>query len=103
MGYEQERIENLIDQNVSELFHENTKQRRSDFQFIQRIISAMINPTFRSITTTSYKHYYSGHKIMLPTSFPKAKKSFDRTVLSRRSRRVYSKKPLNILDIAKIM
>jgi SagB-type dehydrogenase family enzyme len=103
MDSEQKNIENLIDRNISELFHENTKQRRSDFQFIQRIISTMIDPTFKSITAQSYKHYSSGRKIMLSPSFPKAIKSFDRTLLSRRSVRTFSNKPLSILEVSKVI
>jgi SagB-type dehydrogenase family enzyme len=88
---------------VSELFHENTKQRRSDARFIERIVAAAFDPTVQSVMGPSHKLYRNAKVFALPTRLPKAKQTFDDAVLSRRSSREFGKDPLPLNVAAKLL
>src|SRR5712692_314718 len=87
---------------VSELFHENSKQFRSDYRVAERIIAMTANPLMLRMAA-AYKRYPSARKIVLPPDLPRAKTGFDEAVLSRRSSRDFSGKPISFLEAAKLL
>jgi SagB-type dehydrogenase family enzyme len=87
---------------VSELFHENSKQYRSDYRVVERIIAMTANPIM-SRMAVARKCYPSARKIVLPRDLPKANMSFDEAVLSRRSSRDFGGQPISLLEAAKLL
>lgn len=88
---------------VSELFHENTKQHRSDARFIERILAATFDPGVQSIMAPTHKRYAGAKRLALPERFPKSKLAFDDAVLGRRSVREFGKAPLSLAAVAKLL
>lgn len=88
---------------ASELFHENSKQRRSDLAFVERIVTASASPYLHQMLTSSRKRYPSATQISLPAEFPPSKLSFDKAVTTRRSNRMFSRKPLELGQVAKLL
>jgi SagB-type dehydrogenase family enzyme len=88
---------------VSELFHENSKQRRSDLGFIERIVSATVNPVLRRMLATAQKSYPAARRIRLPATFPPSLLDFDEVVLTRRSAREFTGAPLELGEVAKLL
>jgi SagB-type dehydrogenase family enzyme len=89
---------------VSELFHENSKQHRSDARFIERILAANFDPGVQTLMAPTHKRYGRDVKrTVLPTSFPKSKLPFDEAVLTRRSEREFGKVPLSFAEVAKLL
>lgn len=91
------------DEYVSELFHENTKQHRSDERFIERVFAANYDAAFRRIISPTYKVYPGARRIALPRTFRKSKRGFDDALLGRRSRRDFDKAPLGFQAAAKLL
>jgi SagB-type dehydrogenase family enzyme len=98
-----ELTDTLDESAVSELFHENTKQHRSDLRFVERIVAASVNPLLHRMMTTAHKSYSSALKNGLPKDFPKASMSFEDVILSRRSSRDFSGEPLSFSEVAKLL
>ena len=65
----------LIDIIPSELFHLNSKQTRSNFQFYDQVIRVQTDPAIKKVITIAYKKYPSSQKIPLKTNFNSSKKS----------------------------
>ena len=91
------------DEFISELFHENTKQHRSDARFIERILAATLDPSVQSMMGPTHKIYPGAGRIALPARLPKGKMTFDEAVLSRRSSRDFSNTPLRFGEVAKLL
>src|SRR5712664_1938277 len=79
---------------VSELFDENSKQKRHDWEFAQRIQRANQNIPLHQIITQSFKWYRGAKTVSLPSDFSQCTLSFDDVMLRRRSIRAYSGHPL---------
>jgi len=90
------------DSTASELFHENSKQQRSDYRMVERIIAMITNPLLQKMAE-SRKRYPAARKVSLPKDLPKAKISFDEVVLSRRSTRNYTGESIPFAEICKIL
>lgn len=88
---------------VSELFHENSKHYAADPRTVQRIMAVLANPILQGILATSTKRYPSAAKIELPNDAPLSTRSFDATVLGRRSCREFDGRPLSLPEVAKIV
>jgi len=91
------------DEFVSELFHENTKQRRSDARFVERILAVTLDPGVQAVMGPTHKMYPGAETIALPKRFPPSKRSFDETLPARRSRREFAKTPLPFSVAAKLL
>ena len=91
------------DEFVSELFHENTKQHRSDTRFIERIMAVSFDPGVQAVMGPTHKRYPGAFGIDLPERYPAAKITFDETVLSRRSLRAFAKTPVGFGVAAKLL
>jgi SagB-type dehydrogenase family enzyme len=91
------------DEFVSELFHENTKQHRSDARFVERILAATLDPGVQAVMKPTHKLYPGKQIITLPRRFPPSKRSFDEALLMRRSRREFAKTPLPFSVAAKLL
>jgi len=87
MSQDKRLLEKYHEESVCELFHENSKQYRSDLQFIERIIASTVDPRMQMIMANAHKHYHGTAIIPLPQEYPRAKISFDRVILGRRSSR----------------
>jgi SagB-type dehydrogenase family enzyme len=98
-AYEPEYAENL----VSELFHENTKQWRSDLQFVDRIIASSVSPVLQQLMANAQKRYPAATTRSLATEWPPAERTFDDTVLLRRSSRSVVRMSLPFEALAKIL
>jgi SagB-type dehydrogenase family enzyme len=88
---------------VCELFHENSKHYKSDPRTVGRIMAVVANPVLQGILATSNKRYPSASKIELPDDLPPSTRSFDTTVLRRRSYREFDGRPLTLAEVAKII
>jgi len=87
---------------VSELFHENSKQHRSDERVVERILAMTTNPILMRMAGAR-KTYPSARKIPLPADLPPAQLDFDQAVLTRRSRRDFSGEPVSFPEAAKLL
>jgi SagB-type dehydrogenase family enzyme len=96
-------VTDLSDVSVSELFHENSKQRRSDFRMVERILAVTNNPLLRGLLGRSRKCYPSTLRIPLPRDLPASARTFDEVVLTRRSVRTFETHPIAVTEVAKIL
>jgi SagB-type dehydrogenase family enzyme len=87
---------------VSELFHENSKQRRSDRRVAERIMAMVRNPILMRIADAR-KRYPSAPKISLPDDFPPARTSFDAVILQRRSSRGFNGGAIDFCEAARLL
>jgi len=98
------RLVNDFDEiTVSELFHENSKQHRSDYRLVERIIAAATDPVFQRMLTRGHKQYPSAPKVTLPDATPQSKIGFDETILNRRSSREFGRASLTFGEVAKLL
>ena len=95
--------EPVYEEFVSELFHENTKQHRSDARFIERILAATFDPAVQSVMSPTHKLYPGKPRTDLPTQFPRSKLTLDEAIVGRRSNREFSKGPLPLGVAAKLL
>ena len=93
----------LIDIIPSELFHLNSKQTRSNFQFYDQVIRVQTDPAIKKVITIAYKKYPSSQKIPLKTNFNSSKKSFDEIIQTRHSIRTFDKRPISLDDVSKLL
>jgi SagB-type dehydrogenase family enzyme len=96
-------VNDLDEVMVSELFHENSKQHRSDYRLVERIVAATVDPVFQRMLTGGQKRYPSALRMPLPQALPLAKAGFDEVVLGRRSRREFSGAALPLAEVAKLL
>jgi SagB-type dehydrogenase family enzyme len=95
--------EPVYEEFVSELFHENTKQHRSDARFIERILAATFDPGVQSVMSPTHKLYPGAVRIEVPRTFAKSRRTFDDALLNRRSKREFAKTPLPFGSAMKLL
>jgi SagB-type dehydrogenase family enzyme len=88
---------------LSELFHENSKQRRYDVWFGARIAAINSNPAARKILSTAAKRYPGAATVPLPSIVPSSGSSFEEVVARRRSLRSFTGEPLSVVEVAKLL
>ena len=91
------------DASQSELFHENSKQRRHDLSFGQRVAAVNADPALQRLVARAFKVYQGGPAVQLPTIPATDAPSFTSTVLGRRSVRDFSGDPLSIEQAAQLL
>jgi SagB-type dehydrogenase family enzyme len=89
------KVKSYDESGVSELFHENSKQHRSDHRIAERIITMATNPLLQRMAAT-HKRYPSAHKIELPRDLPESTRTFTEAVLTRRSSRDFRRAPVSL-------
>jgi SagB-type dehydrogenase family enzyme len=77
---------------LSELYHENSKQWRSDLEFVERIVAASVNPMLQQLMATSRKRYPHAQRLPLPA--PEVDGELAEAVGRRRSGRSFAPLPL---------
>jgi SagB-type dehydrogenase family enzyme len=88
---------------VSELFHENSRQRRSDFRTVERILGVTANPVLLRLLKNSGKRYPSAQRIALTAQLPPSRQEFDDAIRARRSSRIFGTRPLAVNELAKLL
>ncbi|HMQ92400.1 MAG TPA: SagB/ThcOx family dehydrogenase [Amaricoccus sp.] len=89
---------------LSELFHENSKQRRNDLEFNRRIYMVNNNPDFHVLMARTFKHYPGAATIALPDVLPGAAAAGPVAVLgARRSVRRFDDRPLALAEVATLL
>ncbi|MCB1373215.1 MAG: SagB/ThcOx family dehydrogenase [Rhodobacteraceae bacterium] len=89
---------------LSELFHENSKQRRNDLEFNRRIYMVNNNPDFHVLTAHTFKHYPGAATIALPEARPRTAAAGPAALLgARRSVRRFDERPLALEDAAALL
>ncbi len=75
----------------AELYHENSKLRRSDGELFGWIQFYLQSPELQRLSARAYKHHRGAPRVALPppADLPEATRSFDAVVLGRRSDRAY--------------
>jgi len=84
-----------------ELYHENSKQRRSDRGFVERIVAAGASPLLHHMMFTSRKRYRPVPRTALPPGSEVA--ALERLIAGRRSRRAFDTRPLGLEQIAALL
>jgi SagB-type dehydrogenase family enzyme len=87
---------------LAEIFHENSKQARSDHRIAQRIIMMASNPV-ALMMADSPKRYRSAERITLPKELPEALLGFDQALATRRSERDFDGSPFSLGQVAKLL
>ena len=89
---------------VSELYHENSKHRRSDLRAVERIIAAMSSPFLQGIMASAHKRYPSAQRIVLAKHVDApALMTFDEALLSRRSFRDFTGEAILLAHVTKLL
>jgi SagB-type dehydrogenase family enzyme len=88
---------------VFELFHENSKQRRNDFEFNKRIYLVNNNPEFHELMARAFKCYRGAEFTPLPIVSPDHGASFEHVTAQRRSVRRFDDSPLEVAHVARLL
>lgn len=91
---------------LSEIFHENTKLRRSQLRKIAaKVVRISRDPAILKALTQSYKHYPNLDRIILPEDFREDEGvSIETAILNRRSVRAFDgNRPLTLAQISKLL
>jgi SagB-type dehydrogenase family enzyme len=88
---------------LSELFHENSKQRRYDLAFYRRIAAVNSTPGIHDVISQAFKTYPGVNVVPLPDVQPTDGPSFEHVVVERRSVREFSGEALEQSEIAKLL
>lgn len=88
---------------ISEIFHENSKQRRYDIRFHRRIGAINSNPQIHEFTSKAFKRYAGADVYQLPREFSNSELSFDDVILQRRSIREFARQRLSLSEVAKLL
>ena len=91
------------DEFVSELFHENTKQRRSDARFVERILTAAYDPAMHRALAPKGKNYGTARRIALPPARGIGRMSLHEAILTRRSDRDFTGAPIALHELARLL
>jgi SagB-type dehydrogenase family enzyme len=86
---------------LSELYHENSKQRRSDRGFIERIIATSASPVLYRMMYSSYKRYRPAARTELPE--PAETGELAGLIARRRSRRDFATRPLALESVSALL
>jgi SagB-type dehydrogenase family enzyme len=85
-----------------ELYHENSKQRRHDLRFAQRIYLLNSSATFHRVAAGAFKHYPGAEFTPLPAVEAGEGTSFERVAARRRSVRRFTGAPLRLDELARL-
>jgi SagB-type dehydrogenase family enzyme len=85
----------------AELYHENSKQRRSDRAFIERIVATGASPALHQMMFTSRKRYRAAARTPLPRGT--AAGELEQIIERRRSCRAFGDGPVALGDVAAVM
>jgi SagB-type dehydrogenase family enzyme len=88
---------------VSEIYHENSKQWRSDLAFVERIIASSVDPTLQALMATSQKRYRHGRTHALPRDTAPPRTTLADAILKRRSRSEFGPEPLALAELATLL
>jgi SagB-type dehydrogenase family enzyme len=88
---------------VFELFHENSKQRRNDFEFNKRIYLVNNSPEFHELIARAFKRYRGAEFMPLPSVSPHEGAAFEHVAAQRRSIRRFDGRPLEVGQVARIL
>jgi SagB-type dehydrogenase family enzyme len=88
-------------ESLAELYHENSKQRRSDRGFVERIIAAGTSPLLYRMMFTSRKRYRPAPRAALTSGAESGQ--LGKLIGSRRSRREFDARPLALEQVATIL
>ncbi len=86
---------------IFELYHENSKQRRSDRGFIERIVASSASPLLHQMMNSSRKRYRAAARTALPSGDDAGELA--RLIARRRSRRDFGAQPLTIESVAALL
>ena len=89
---------------LSELFTENSKQRRNDLEFNRRIYMVNNNPDFHVLMARTFKHYPGAATIALPDAQTRTAAAGPVALFgARRSVRRFDKRPPTLKDVATLL
>lgn len=92
-----------------ELYHENSKQRRSDRGFIERIVATSASPVLYRMLYSSRKRYRTAGRTVLPSPDLDADAGgggggeLERLISGRRSRRDFGPRPLALDTVSTLL
>jgi SagB-type dehydrogenase family enzyme len=88
---------------VFELYHENSKQRRHDFEFNRRINVVNNNVELHRVIARTFKSYPGSPYTPLPVVEPADGPAFERVAAERRSIRRFSGAPSSLDQLARLL
>jgi len=88
---------------LSELFHENSKQRRNDLDFNRRIYMVNHDPEFHRLMARAFKHYPGAALVALPAAAPEPGGGLETVLARRRSFRRFAARPLALDAVARLL
>jgi SagB-type dehydrogenase family enzyme len=88
---------------LSELFHENSKQRRNDLDFNRRIYMVNHDPEFHRLMARAFKHYPGAAVVALPAVAPASGAELETVLAARRSVRRFAARPLALDAVARLL
>lgn len=88
---------------VSELYHENSKQRPFDVEFNRRIYLMNSNAAFHKIMSRAFKSYPGAEFIPMPAVVPGEGAPFERVATMRRSIRRFDGQALTLEELARLL
>jgi SagB-type dehydrogenase family enzyme len=86
---------------VSELYHEGSKQRRSDRAFVERILAAGASPLLQRAMFASRKRYRPAPRRELPAGAHAGE--LDNLVTNRRSWRSFESRPIELAHLSTLL
>jgi SagB-type dehydrogenase family enzyme len=86
-----------------ELYHENSKQRRSDLSFIRRIYQVNNNAEIHNVISRTFKSYPGAAFTPLPNVTPSKGASFEHVAAARRSIRRFSGQQLDLKQLSRLL
>jgi SagB-type dehydrogenase family enzyme len=88
---------------VSELYHENSKQKRFDVEFNRRIYLVNNDPAFHTVMSRAFKSYPGAEFMSLPAVVPGESPPFEHVAAMRRSIRRFDGQRLSLQHLAQLL
>ncbi len=88
---------------LSELFHENSKQKRYDHAFFRRIASVNASPALHSLLANVYKRYPGAALMPLPAAANRLAGGFEQLAAARRSVRRFTGAQIDQSELARLL
>jgi SagB-type dehydrogenase family enzyme len=88
---------------VSELYHENSRQRRHDLEFARRIHLVNNSAELHRVIARTFKRYPGASFVQLPPILPNDSPGFERVAALRRSIRRFSGTALGLDALARLL
>lgn len=98
---EQGRVARPEEPRVSELFHENSKQRAHDLNFARRIYSINNSAAVHAVAANAFRNYPGAPLHLLPHAHPA--NAVEQTVARRRSVRRFTGAPLSLGELSRLL